>query len=280
MAGGRSSGSGGNDLNDVVRQLAAVPQQLARNSTGNGDAQGELFKKVAQSKPPTYQGEADPVVLENWLREFEKLFGAVGCPENSKVGCAIYYLRGEADLWWQQNEATIRALPRFNWTKFQEKVRDKFYPSFLQKQKAEEFSNLRMDKMTVTEYYTKFIELSRFAEGSVSTEKAKARKFESGLTTDLQLKLCGQVFETLDEVYGRVAHLYALEEKKKKELAEIEGREKRKEVGQVSGNQQGNQNGFKKQNYHHNNNFPNNNNFQNNNRQGGCSNNGGARNNN
>ncbi|XP_021737237.1 NAD-dependent protein deacetylase Sir2B-like [Chenopodium quinoa] len=134
--------------------------------------------------------------------------------------------------------------------------------------------------MTVTEYYTKFIELSRFAEGSVSTEKAKARKFESGLTTDLQLKLCGQVFETLDEVYGRAAHVYALEEKKKKELAEIEGREKRKEVGQVSGNQQGNQNGIKKQKYHHKNNFHNNNNFHDNYRQGNINNNGGARNNN
>ncbi|XP_021733076.1 uncharacterized protein LOC110699871 [Chenopodium quinoa] len=184
MAGGRSSSSGGNDLNEVVRQLEAVAQQLARNSTGNGDAQRDLFKTVAQSKPPTYQGKPDPIILENWLREIEKLFGAVGCPENSK--------------------------------------------------KAEEFSNLRMDRMSVTEYYTKFIKLSRFAEGSVSTEKEKARKFESGLTTNLQLKLCGQVFETLDEVYGRAAHLYALEEKKKKELAEIEGREKRKEVGQVS----------------------------------------------
>ncbi|XP_021727804.1 uncharacterized protein LOC110694909 [Chenopodium quinoa] len=268
MAGGRGSGNGGNDLNEVVRQLAAVAQQLARNSTSNGDAQGELFKKVAQSKPPTYQSEPDPIILENLLREFEKLFGAVGCPENSKVSCATYYPRGEADLWWQQNETTVRALPGFNWTKFQEKVRDKFYPSFLRKQKAEEFSNLKMEKMSVTEYYTKFIQLSLFAEGSVSTEKAKARMFDSGLTTNLQLKLCGQVFEILDEVYGRVAHLYALEEKKKKELAEIERREKRKEVGQVSGNQQGNQNGFKKQKYHYNNNFHNNNNFQGNNRQG------------
>ncbi|XP_021737533.1 uncharacterized protein LOC110704055 [Chenopodium quinoa] len=92
-----------------------------------------------------------------------------------------------------------------------------------------------MERMLVTEYYTKFIELSRFAKEYVATEKEKATKLESGLTTDLQLKLCGQVFETLDEVYGRAAHLYALEEKKKKELAEIEGREKRKEVGQVSG---------------------------------------------
>ncbi|XP_021754918.1 uncharacterized protein LOC110720219 [Chenopodium quinoa] len=280
MAGGSGNNNDGGDLSEVVRQLAVVGQQLARNSNNNGDAQGELFKKVAQSKPPTYQGEPDPTILENWLREFEKLFGVVGCLENSKVGYATYYLRGEVDLWWQQNEATIRALPGFNWTKFQEKVRDKFYPSFLQKQKAEEFSNLRMEKMSVTEYYTKFIELSRFAEESVTTEKAKARKFESGLTTDLQLKLCGQVFETLNEVYGRAAHLYALEEKKKKELAEIEGKEKRKQMGQNSGNQQGNQNNFKKQKYHHNNNFHNNNsNSQNNNRQGGRNFNGGAKNN-
>ncbi|XP_021745399.1 uncharacterized protein LOC110711329 [Chenopodium quinoa] len=214
MAGGSSTNNEGNELSKVVRQLAAVAQQLARNSTCNGDAQGKLFKKVAQSKPPTYQEEPYPTILENWLREFEKLFGVVGCLENSKVRCATYYLRGKADHWWQQNETTIRALPGFNWAKFQEKD----------------------GKVSVTEYYTKFIELFRFSEEYVATEKEKARKFESGLTTDFQLKLCGQVFETLDEVYGRAAHLYTLEEKKKKELAEIEGREKRKEVGQVYGN--------------------------------------------
>ncbi|XP_021743407.1 uncharacterized protein LOC110709493 [Chenopodium quinoa] len=142
-------------------------------------------RKQSDNKPPTYQGEPDPTILENWLREFEKLFGSVGCPENSKVGCATYYLKGEADLWWQQNEATIKALPGFNWTMFQEKIRDKFYPSFLHKQKAEGFSNLAMGNMSVTEYYTKFVELSRFAKESVSTEKSKARKFESGLTTAL-----------------------------------------------------------------------------------------------
>ncbi|XP_021751637.1 probable cyclin-dependent serine/threonine-protein kinase DDB_G0292550 [Chenopodium quinoa] len=71
------------------------------------------------------------------------------------------------------------------------------------------------------------------------------------------------------QVYGRSAHLYALELKKKKELAEVEGKEMRKEMGQNSGNPQGNPNNFKKQKYHHNNNnFNNNNNFHNNNRQG------------
>ncbi|XP_021773974.1 uncharacterized protein LOC110737933 [Chenopodium quinoa] len=113
---------------------------------------------------------------------------------------------GEADLWWQQNKTTIKALPSFNWTLFQVKVRDKFYPNFLQKHKAEEFSNLAIGYMSVTEYYTKFIELSIFSKESIAIEKEKARKFESGLTTNLQLKLCGQVFETLDEFYGRSRH--------------------------------------------------------------------------
>ncbi|XP_021750262.1 uncharacterized protein LOC110715954 [Chenopodium quinoa] len=214
---------------------------MAGGSRNNNEG-GGVVQKGGASKPSTYQGEPDPTVLGNWLREFEKLFRALGCPENSKVGCATYYLREETDLWWQQNEATIKALPGFNWTMFQEKVRDKFHPSFLQKQKAEEFSNPTMGDMSVTDYYTKFIELSRFAKESVATEKAKARKFQSGLTTDLQLKLCGQVFETLDEVYGRSVHLYALELKKKKELAEVEGKEKRKDIGQNSGNPQGGRN--------------------------------------
>ncbi|XP_021762501.1 uncharacterized protein LOC110727242 [Chenopodium quinoa] len=205
MAGGSGKNNDGGELSEVGRQLAAVAQQLARNSTNNGDAQGELFKKVAQSKPPTYQGEVDPTVLENWLREFERLFGAVGYPEVRK---------------WV-------VLPIIS------EIRDKFYPRLLRKQKAEEFSSLAMGVMSITEYYTKFIERSQFAQESVSTEKAKARKFETGLTTDLQLKLCGHVFETLDEVYGRAAHLYALELKNKKELGEVEGKEKRKEKREI-----------------------------------------------
>ncbi|XP_021768554.1 uncharacterized protein LOC110732861 [Chenopodium quinoa] len=100
-----------------------------------------------------------------------------------------------------------------------------------------------MGNMSVAEYYTKFIELSQFDKESVSTEKSKARNFESGLTTDLQLKLCGQVFETLDEVYERAAYLYALELKKRKEIAEVEGKEKKKKWDRTLKTRKGNNRG-------------------------------------
>ncbi|XP_021736452.1 uncharacterized protein LOC110703002 [Chenopodium quinoa] len=190
-----------NDMNEVVRQLAIVAQQLAeRNNNNNPDLAGELFKQIAQSKPPTYQGEPDPTVLENWLIEFDKLFVVIACPNESKVSIAAYYLRGEADLKWQQNEQAVRALPKFRWNVFKEQVRDKLYPIFLQKQKADEFLELKMGSMSVTEYYTKFIELSRFTEGTVATDRQKARRFERGLPLSLQRKLSGQVFYNLDEL--------------------------------------------------------------------------------
>ncbi|XP_021722431.1 probable cyclin-dependent serine/threonine-protein kinase DDB_G0292550 [Chenopodium quinoa] len=220
-----------NELNKVVRQSATVAQQLAaRNNNKNPDPAGELFKKIAQSKPPTYQGEPGPIIIENWLREFDKLFVAEACLNESK-----------------------------------EQVRDKFYPIFMQKQKIDEFLELKMGSMSTTEYYTKVIELSRFAEDIVATNRQKARRFERGLPLSLQSKLSGQVFDNLDELYGRAAHLHALELKEKAERAELEAREKRKEL-MTSSRPFGNQNNFKKQKF---NNYQGNN-FQNNrNNQGG-----------
>ena len=159
----------------MVRQLAEVVQNLTQNRNNQGvDPAGEMFKKVAESKPPLYQGEIDPIVLENWLREFDKLIVAVNCPENLRVNSAVYYLRGEADLWWQRCENALRATPGFGWESFKVALRNKFYPPYLKKQKAQEFIELKMDCMSVTEYYSKFIELSRFAPEVVETEELRA----------------------------------------------------------------------------------------------------------
>ena len=84
---------------DVVRQLAEVVQNLAQNRNNQGvDPAGEMFKKVAQSKPPLYQGEIDPTVLENWLREFDKLIVAVNCPENLRV-IVMFITLGEKPIY-------------------------------------------------------------------------------------------------------------------------------------------------------------------------------------
>ena len=121
----------------MVRQLAEVVRDLAQTRANPmRDPAGEMFKKIAQSKPPLYSGEIEPSVLENWLREFDKLIVAVNCPENLRVSSVVYYMRGEADLWWQRCENTLRATPNFGWEAFKTALRNKFYPPYLKKQKA------------------------------------------------------------------------------------------------------------------------------------------------
>lgn len=195
---------------------------------------------MSASKPPYYNGKEDPASLENWIREFDKLFDAINCPEELKLNNAVYYLKEEADLWWSQRKNDLTIERNFGWTELKEALRTKFYPAHLRKQKSMEFINLRMGAMSISEYYSKFIELMRFAPEVVPTEALKAQRFEQGLTLSLQGKLGGATFSTLDEVYGRAAHLYGIRGK------ELEGKssgEKRKGNGNYPN--QGNEKKFK-----------------------------------
>ncbi|XP_057250776.1 uncharacterized protein LOC130591467 [Beta vulgaris subsp. vulgaris] len=80
----------------------------------------------------------------------------------------------------------------------------------------------------------------RFAPEVVPTEALKAQRFEQGLTLSLQGKLGGATFSTLDEVYGRDAHLYGI---RGKEQEGNSSGEKRKGNGNHSNH--GNEKKFK-----------------------------------
>ncbi|XP_021742727.1 myb-like protein I [Chenopodium quinoa] len=213
-------------LADAIRLLA---ENVIQNRGDQVDPQAEMFKKLAQVRPPIFRGGADPTFLENWIREFDKLFVALNCPEGMKVDQAAMYLKDEADIWWRDNAVTVRAKPNFGWEVFKTSLRDKFYPPFLKKQKAQEFISLAMGDMSISEYYNKFMTLSRFAPEVVPTKELKAQRFEQGLTDELQKDLAGKVFKTLDKVYERVAHLYHLNTRTAS--ASAKAGEKRKDFG-------------------------------------------------
>ena len=64
----------------------------------------------------------------------EKMFDALLFPDKWRVRFVMFYVKGEADLWWttvkeKQNE------PRFIWSQFKELIKSRFYPISLQKAK-------------------------------------------------------------------------------------------------------------------------------------------------
>ena len=100
-----------------------------------------MFERFASHHPPVYDGTPDPKTFEDWISGMEKLFYALQCPNEWKVGFSVFYLKDKADLWW----ATVRERqhePGFDWNKFKEMIKDHFYPISLQKAKEGEFMQL------------------------------------------------------------------------------------------------------------------------------------------
>ena len=107
-----------------------------------------MFKRLASLNPPVYNGAADPEAFKDWIRGMERLFDALHCPEEWRVGLAVLYLRDGADRWW----ATVRERqyePRFNWSTFKELIKNQFYPVSLKKKKENEFMQLKQGRMSV-----------------------------------------------------------------------------------------------------------------------------------
>jgi len=83
-----------------------------------------------------------------------------------------------------------------------------FYPITIQRQKEKEFSELKMsNNMTVMQYASKFIELSRFVLKYMAFERLKMRKFEEGLAIYIHSQLASQPIYTYQELCEKAAEV-------------------------------------------------------------------------
>jgi len=95
----------------------------------------------------------------------------------------------------------------FTLSKFLE-LRVEFYPFMVQRWKEKEFIELNIsDNITVIQYASKFIELSRFVPEFVSSERLKMKRFEEGLAFYIWNELAGQPILTYQELYKWAAEV-------------------------------------------------------------------------
>ncbi|GAB2241416.1 hypothetical protein Droror1_Dr00018191 [Drosera rotundifolia] len=117
-----------NPLGDRVTEFLVDELIRARNRGPQPTEDRNIkFQKINALNPPRFTREGGPTLLEEWIRDFKKLFVVVHCPENRWVNYAIYYLRGEADAWWHIVENRAQT-PRFNWAGFTQLLRNRYYP--------------------------------------------------------------------------------------------------------------------------------------------------------
>ena len=91
-------------LRDLVKALTEVNVPRVKSLS---EQAFEMSKRISHKKPSPFGGEGEPSELENWLREFDKLFDVVECPEELKVNQVAFYLIGEVDYWWANSKAGL-----------------------------------------------------------------------------------------------------------------------------------------------------------------------------
>ncbi|CAH9065682.1 unnamed protein product [Cuscuta epithymum] len=203
------------ELAQSVQQLAQFMHTLGATVLQNNQNQNngnDAAKRVASRNPPSFHGQEDPRILENWLRLFDKLFDAVSCPEEQRVDIAVYYLQQEADNWWVSSGPTLRQQPDFNWEAFKIAMRKRFYPAHVQATMRDEFIHLKQMGMSVQEYHNKFVDLAPFAKTIVPDESTKVEKFIYGLNYDTQKIVAVLGCQTPTEAYDRAAVHYRVQQ--------------------------------------------------------------------
>ena len=205
-----------------LRALEEAILTLAQHSRSTPSTQS-TFDRIARHRPPTYDGVADPTILESWIREMGKLFDATFCPEHEKVQIAAYYLRGEADNWWTLAKDACMPLQSMSWIEFVDKIQERFYPDELRWQKQEEFLTLTQGKMSVQAYTDRFTELSRFATSVVPSEKDRVKRYIKKLDPKIRVHVISSGATTFQQAYEVALEIQAsmIEEDTSKKRAPV-----------------------------------------------------------
>jgi len=201
------------EFRDLMTLNSAMMKTIENLSQARAAA-GIVSKDIAEHSPKHFDGSGGPAKLEDWLREMNKVFVTVGCPNDLKVDQAAFYLSGAADLWWNANQEALREEHEehfgegtiLGWDQFKKEIRREFFPEHLRKSKRAEFNELKQGNSTVEEYYHKFMELSVFVAEERMSAKTLAARFEDGLHIDIVEKMRTGDPTTIRQVYVDAGH--------------------------------------------------------------------------
>ncbi|XP_057972832.1 uncharacterized protein LOC131160983 [Malania oleifera] len=122
----------------------------------------------------------------------EELLTILHCTKEQKVQYATFKLVGEAKRWWR----LVKLIEKqrlgptvITWSHFKEVFFDQYFPAATWAAKVEEFLQLTQGSMTIQQYATKFVELSRFTSHMVLDEPLKAQIFKRGLRQGIRAQV-------------------------------------------------------------------------------------------
>ncbi|XP_062109829.1 uncharacterized protein LOC133821681 [Humulus lupulus] len=139
-----------------------------------------VYERFIKKSPSTFEGKANPMVAEDWLRSVEAIFDHMELSDRQRVSCAVYLLKIDARIWWDVIKQT-RDLNTMTWAEFIHAFSKKYYSPAVLATKVDEFVTLVQGNLSVTDYAHKFDRLAKFAPEVVPTDAFRVQRFVRGL---------------------------------------------------------------------------------------------------
>jgi hypothetical protein len=172
------------------------------------------------------------------LKTVEKKLQFVQCNNREKVLFAAHQLVRPAADWWNAYVEAHEELEIIKWQEFKNSFRNHHVPLGVMKLKKKEFEDLKQGSMTVSEYVTRFTQLSRYAPNNVDTDKKKQDWFLHGLNDGLTYALEARNFINFQDIVDKALVLEnrrgIMERKRKMQWTEPQGSNTRICVGSSS----------------------------------------------
>ena len=68
---------------------------------------GAALREFCKLNPPTFSGELDPLLAEDWLKQIMKVLnGMKVVDDETKIMLATFQLKVAAEVWWESTRTT------------------------------------------------------------------------------------------------------------------------------------------------------------------------------
>ncbi|XP_062118529.1 uncharacterized protein LOC133832166 [Humulus lupulus] len=139
-----------------------------------------VYEHFRKHTPPSFEGKADPMVAEDWLKSLEAIFDHMELNDHQRVSCAAHLLKLDARVWWDVVKQT-RDLNTMTWIDFVHAFGRKYYSASVLATKVDDFVTLVQGNQSIADYAKKFDRLDRFAPKIVPTEAMWVQRFMRGI---------------------------------------------------------------------------------------------------
>jgi hypothetical protein len=213
-------------------------QQAQGHQPAPQPQQRDKLGEFQQTKPPTFSHSIEPMDVDDWLKTIEKKLQVVQCNNREKVLFASHQLESPAVDWWDAYVEAHEEPESINWQEFKNSFCSHHVPLGVMKLKKKEFEELKKGSMSVSEYVTRFTQLSRYAPDNVDTNEKKQDWFLNGLNDDLAYALEARDFVNFQDMVDNALVLEnrrgIMERKRKMQCTGLQGSNTRFRVGSLS----------------------------------------------